>query len=363
MDPRSITLAASELFEQGHYPSVVAVCSDALTGVSDHIELRILMARALVALRQDSLAKRQLGLILQQDPNSSIAFQLLGEIAFRADDLNSAEIYFKEATRLNVHNEGARIWLDLVESMNHGRQSQEPVLLLKPKRPMPASGHWDSGQLVLPRKSKRRRFAKGTARQLKAPSVRADNSADAPIELPRKRPARTGRRDSRQSTSIDRSRDSLDLRYSPRPGSCSGIIDTAHPDRPSMRAGSIDASKVARRPERGGDSTRVGRHKSRARSSSARSTSSRPAARSATSARLSAQRPAATPPPIPGQPAVGRFGGYLIDIGVLTPEQLRHALKHHIDSKMRVGEAAVVLGFVSQQKLDWAALGFHCSRE
>ena len=327
VDPRSITLAASELFEQGHYPGVVAVCTDALASVADHIELRILLARALIALRQDALARRQLGLILQQDPNSSIAFELLGEIAFRADDLGSAEIYFRESTRLNAYNEGAQIWLDLVESMN---RVDDLPLVLKPKHPRPTTERRYSAQhnssLQRPR---RRRFPKGTEPQVASPYRDAGESASQLRERPSRQRSRAG------------------------------SIDVANPDRPSTRSGCFDVMPVSGLDDqtRAGDSTRVGRLGSRAGSANRRAASSPGAAR------LSSQQLASAPAPTPGQPAPGRFGSYLVDMGLLSAEQLGSALRHHQVSKMRVGEAAVVLGFISQQKLDWAALGFHCRRD
>lgn len=377
VDPRSITLAASELFEQGHFPGVVAVCSDALADSIEHVELRIIMARALAALRKDDQARRQLGLILQADPNSAIAFHLLGEIAFRNDDLDSAEIYFCEATRLNEHDEGARIWLELVQSMKRSPDGHAQVqadsssvydsdqpLILTPKHPMPVSGHWDSGQLVLPRKKRRRRFARGTGRQRAA----QDSGSNS-------RPRSSSRRSLTQRGVGARSRaGAIDNSNLARSSFRSGTIDTGvviprvifeSADRssdtsvdpsPSVRQSarkSLDKSPdkspdMQVRARSASDSTRVGRLKSRPLSRRGRQAS---------------ERLASVPPPIPGVPAADRFGGYLVANGLLTGDQLACALKHHESSKMRVGEAAVVLGYVSQQKMDWAALAFHCRRD
>ena len=61
-------------------------------------------------------------------------------------------------------------------------------------------------------------------------------------------------------------------------------------------------------------------------------------------------------------PEKNRLGGYLMAIGVLSSEQVQRSLAHHRRHRVRVGEAAVALGFISRQKLEWAALGFHCRR-
>ena len=56
------------------------------------------------------------------------------------------------------------------------------------------------------------------------------------------------------------------------------------------------------------------------------------------------------------------FGHYLVDIGALTSLQLRAALDYHRRSGVRVGAAAVALGFVTEQNVEWAAHAFHVTR-
>jgi hypothetical protein len=56
------------------------------------------------------------------------------------------------------------------------------------------------------------------------------------------------------------------------------------------------------------------------------------------------------------------FGHYLVDIGALTALQLTAALDYHRRSGVRVGAAAVALGFVSAESVEWAAHAFHVSR-
>lgn len=264
---RSSTMAAAaELFEHGHFASVVAVCAGALEDAPDDLELRTLFARALVALRQDDQAERQIGELLRRDANSSMGFQLLGELAYRRDDLASAEIFFRESWRLDASNASARVWLDVVLISNRSSGYLPSGCM-----------HDESGRLVLPKVAARRQFAKGTEPQLRAMS-------SGP----------------------------------PRP-------------RTDQRAGAPRANTGA--PRAKADATRVGR------------------------------MPPGKPPSVPDDtPLPSRFGGYLTSIGVLTREQLRDALTYHRQRRVRLGDAAVALGYVSRQKLDWAALGFHSRR-
>ncbi|MBT8494553.1 MAG: tetratricopeptide repeat protein [Deltaproteobacteria bacterium] len=57
-----------------------------------------------------------------------------------------------------------------------------------------------------------------------------------------------------------------------------------------------------------------------------------------------------------------RFGEYLVVTGQLTGVQLRAALAYHRARGVRVGEAAVILGFLSSPKVEWAASSFHKRR-
>lgn len=57
------------------------------------------------------------------------------------------------------------------------------------------------------------------------------------------------------------------------------------------------------------------------------------------------------------------FGMYLVDIGALTLSQLRAALEYHRRAGVRVGTAAVVLGFLSEPSVEGAARAFHGIRQ
>jgi hypothetical protein len=57
------------------------------------------------------------------------------------------------------------------------------------------------------------------------------------------------------------------------------------------------------------------------------------------------------------------FGMYLVDIGALTVSQLRAALEYHRRAGVRVGTAAVALGFMSEPSVEGAARAFHGIRQ
>ena len=67
-------------------------------------------------------------------------------------------------------------------------------------------------------------------------------------------------------------------------------------------------------------------------------------------------------PAAPSAPG-DRFGRYLVDIGALTPRQLRAALDYHRRSGVRLGAAAVALGFLSEPSVEWAARDYHIARQ
>ena len=87
------------------------MCDEPLAAMPQVVELGVLRARALVALRRDPEAQRELEALIKYLPTSSFAHQLLGEIAFRADRMREAEQYFRESWRLDQKNASARIWL------------------------------------------------------------------------------------------------------------------------------------------------------------------------------------------------------------------------------------------------------------
>ncbi|MBE7449865.1 MAG: hypothetical protein HS111_13475 [Kofleriaceae bacterium] len=58
-------------------------------------------------------------------------------------------------------------------------------------------------------------------------------------------------------------------------------------------------------------------------------------------------------------PVASGFGSYLVEAGVLSPVQLRAALAYKKSTGLRLGTAAVALGFASELKIEWASLAYH----
>lgn len=113
----SVIAAAVELYAARHYPSVVAVCGDALDGETGCIELRLLRAKALLRLRRDVEAQVDLREVIRLAPKCGLAYRLLGELAARRDEHESARIFLREALRLDPHDREAHDWLAVVDSM------------------------------------------------------------------------------------------------------------------------------------------------------------------------------------------------------------------------------------------------------
>jgi tetratricopeptide (TPR) repeat protein len=112
---RGVLATANELFESRHYPGVVALVDDALEGEPDHVPLLLLRARAHFALRRDLEAQAGLRDIIRLDPQCGSAYRLLGELAARRDEYESAAIFFREALRLHPDDADASDWLAIVE--------------------------------------------------------------------------------------------------------------------------------------------------------------------------------------------------------------------------------------------------------
>ena len=208
---------------------VVAVCGDALTTYSENVELRLLRARALTALRRDEEAQRELRRCLRLDPRSAPCYRLLGELSLRRDELESAEIFLKEALRLDPNERDAKDLLDIARSLLNN--AKQPTVAVE-------------------------RLPAATA------TVGPFPSRQASLERPAEHASGAGR-------------------------SCRMASGTCHENASPM------------------------------------------------------------------------FGEYLVSIGVLTPTQLETALDYQHSVGIRVGSAAVALGYISQPKVDWAAHAYH----
>lgn len=223
--------AALELFAARQYSGVVAACQDALQDDPANTHLRLLRARALMALRRDAEAQNEISEALRVEPGIAAAYRLLGELAARRDENESAKIFLREALRLDPDDAEAREWLGVVEAM-----------------------------------------------------VRSTAAAD-------KLPA--------AAAAVGHLLPSAPYAPKPKPGA-----------RPPRAVGTLPPPEMQR----------------------------------STLSQL---------------PMASGFGNYLVETGVLTPVQLRAALAYKKSTGVRLGAAAVVLGFASELKIEWASLAYH----
>lgn len=118
---------ARELFRARRYPGVVAACTTALSARPKDAEARLLLARALMALRRDLDAQHELRRCLRLDPRCAAAYRLLGELALRRAEPASARMFLDEALRLDPEDRDAAELLGVVTSLNQPTAAVEKL--------------------------------------------------------------------------------------------------------------------------------------------------------------------------------------------------------------------------------------------
>jgi len=141
------------------------MCEDALEAEPDCVPLLLMRARAHIALRRDLEAQADLRDIIRLDPQCGLAYRLLGELAARRNENDSAAIFFREALRLDPDDHEADDWLHIVNN------SLRPAAAAQ-KLPAPAAaaGRFPrartnrtlSSPARSPRPGSQPRFARGT---------------------------------------------------------------------------------------------------------------------------------------------------------------------------------------------------------
>lgn len=142
VDTASVLRAAIELYRARHYSSVIAALADAIDDDPTHLHLKLLRAKAWLALRCDLEAQQDLSDVIRTDPRCSTAYRLLGELAVRKDEIASARIFLREALRLDPGDSEAKDWLALTE--------KTPVRPSAAAEKLPAAAAAD-GHFVSPR--------------------------------------------------------------------------------------------------------------------------------------------------------------------------------------------------------------------
>jgi hypothetical protein len=332
---RAVIATAHELFEARHYPGVIALISDALEGEPEHIEALVLRARANIALRRDLDAQADLRDIIRLDPQSGVAYRMLGQLAARRDENESAAIFFREALRLHPGDREAAEWLQIL-----GATSRPAAVANKLPAPAAAAGRFPRARsgvdtprtLSSPARAERPgtqpRFAKGThapdderptaRRGQDGPTMRFGSADDH-------RPVRSTSIPSLGNAQVGETvtgRTSVPSLPQPHHARAIKLPLPADPDvepPPQLARGSTP------QPIR----TLTGRP-------------SRPITRN----------------PVPEMPG---FGEYLVDTGILTRERLRAAQAYQRSMKVQLSTAIVTLGLATPQRIEWAAVAHQSS--
>ncbi len=323
---RGVIATAEELIAARHFPGVVAMCNDALESEPDCVELMVLRARAHIALRRDLDAQADLRDIIRLDPACSMAYRLLGELAARRDENESAAIFFREAIRLDPDDLEAHDWLAIVDvslrpSTRHLAASAAgrfPLTRAAVERGRtaaePGSAHrtLSAPARTFQRPGSQPRFARGT----RSPSEHDER----PTEPFPRGSAKPG--DLWKTPSPVRRDETMDLAEgsAPAPIPLTPLPLPPPPSHPGLRKEPPPFVTMPGRP---------------------------------------AVPPTRLPPrpitrgPLPELPG---FGDYLVSSGIISRDRLRAAQAYQRSMKVQLATAIVTLGLATPQRIEWAAV-------
>lgn len=315
---REVIATATELLEKRQYPSVVAICADALDAEPEHVPLLLLRARAHVALRCELDAQADLRDIIRLDPTCALAYRLLGELAAQRAELEPAAVFFREALRLDPGDRVAADRLRITEL------SLRPAAVAT-KLPAPATA---AGRLstsgaagaaeARPARGGQPRFARGTQQP-----ERSAAAAEPP-----------GGYDERPTQPFARGSE----RQVPRAPSPAPAFTPALRPRRESTADLPEGVIALDNPKHGELATIRGRPAS----------STPPAKAAPRLAPRSMSR--SSIPELPG------FGEYLVAAGILTRDRLRAAQAYQRSMKVQLSTAIVTLGLATPQRIEWASV-------
>lgn len=110
------------------------MCADALEDEPECLPLLLIRARAQIALRRDLEAQADLRDAIRVDPGCSAAYRLLGVLAARRDENESASVFFREALRLDPDDREAHDWLQITDA---SLRSPSPSPAVRSRVPAP----------------------------------------------------------------------------------------------------------------------------------------------------------------------------------------------------------------------------------
>lgn len=339
---RAVIATASELFEGRHYPGVVALCTDALEDEPECVPLLLMRARAQIALRRDLDAQGDLRDIIRVAPKCAIAYRLLGELAARRKEHDSASTFFREALRLDPSDREAAEWLLVTDA------SIRPAAVAQ-KLPAPATA---AGRFPSAPAHRRTRDSQRLARGTQQPP-RGAAAAD-PHGYHDERPTKPFARGSERpggnwaptpSEPMPLSPPNLEKleASAPPPRLRLQALPGQEPRRPRHHEPTEDLPEdevipLVRTKNGGEGATMRGRPSTNTPpAKEAPRLSSRPMTRSSIRE-------------LPG------FGEYLVAAGILTRERLRAAQAYQRSMKVQLSTAIVTLGLATPQRIEWASV-------
>jgi hypothetical protein len=268
-------------------------------------------ARAHIALRRDLDAQADLRDIIRLEPQCGIAYRLLGELAARRDENESAAIFFREAVRLDPDDSEAADWLLVVDV-----QVRPAAVAKKLPAPAAAAGRFPRAQS--PRPVGIREPDTDPLRTIEARPVRVARGTYPPAEQQDERPTKPFARGSQQNGETWKTPAMMPavshpagmFRVLPLPAPVLEVPTMQ--GRPPTQPPAKEAPKLAPVPLR-------------------------PIPRSQT-------------PELPG------FGDYLVTSGILTRERLRAAQAYQRSMRVQLSTAIVTLGLATPQRIEWAAV-------
>jgi hypothetical protein len=324
---RAVIATAAELYDGRHYPGVIALCCDALDEEPECVPLLLMRARARIALRRDLEAQADLRDVIRVDPGCAPAYRLLGVLAARRDQHDSASTFFREALRLDPGDRESADWLHLTDA------SLRPAAVAQ-KLPAPATAAGRFPSEVRRTHDSQPRFARGTRQP-----PRDGGGAAGLHRICAERPTRPFARGSERPAGTW----TPTPRPAPLPAPLAETVaeSSSPPPRLLGREATEDLNDQVIPLVHPRHSELVTMH-----------------GRPATSTPPAKPAPRLAPRPMKRSsiPELPGFGEYLVASGILTRERLRAAQAYQRSMKVQLSTAIVTLGLATPQRIEWASV-------
>jgi len=316
MMSKAVIEAARELLAARNYSSVVAVATHALEDDDSDTEMRLLRARAFAALRRDDEAQADLRECLRRRTRCALAYRLLGEICFRRDEYDSAEVFLKEAIRLAPDDAHSR---DLLTVANGFLQSTAAVEKLPAAAAVVDCPFYSESRVA----NRPPRLANGTSTPATPPR---DDDLTAPTQL------------------------------DAWPVSANGI-------EPFTDTEAMDSVTLADPPDQAAHrQLYVGVTDDFARAEGPATVPERPRARVAHGSAHDGESGELGEVTVREKAKPETFGMYMLRVGTLTPNQLHAAFDHQRRTNMSLAAAVIALGYATEPTIRTLGLAFRAER-